>query len=59
MQAKEFSNSHNIYFRQQMKLNLLPLLTEAIAFTLITAPTIVQAQSRNQMQRNLAEVEVS
>ena len=37
-----------------MKLNLLPLLTGAIALTLVTAPTIVQAQSGEiQTQRNL------
>ncbi len=43
-----------------MKLNLLPLLTGVIAFTLITAPTIVQAQSgETQTQCKLAEVELS
>ncbi len=43
-----------------MKLNLLPLLTGAIAFTLITAPTIVQAQlGETQTQCKLAEVELS
>ena len=43
-----------------MKLNLLPLFTGAIALTLITTPTIVQAQSgETQTQRKLAEVELS
>ena len=43
-----------------MKLNLLPLFTGAIALTLVTAPTIVQAQSgETQTQRKLASVELT
>ena len=43
-----------------MKLNLLPLLTGAVALTLVTAPTIVQAQSgETQTQRKLTSVELT